>query len=364
MSESEKRKMVEKLHRPYRHQPAHVTESLMRRADILSPELKRMNSEVASNCNICKIYKKSPPKPVVAPPLASKFNDIVAMDLKVFSTDKKIYFLHFIDLFTRFSKSVMIRSKEPKVIVDSFVTTWIAAGMGAPNKTLVDNGGEFDNNEYLEAMEQFNIEVCATGAHSPWSNGICERKHPVVDMMVYKMLEESPKLKVEVTLAHAINAKNSLQNYNGYAPIQLVTGSLPNLPNVLNSALPALETPSSPELEQHLSAMHSARRAYMKAESSEKIKRAIRHPVRSCEEIFNNGDKVYYKREDSRRWRGPAKVLGHLGTVVYVIHGSRFIRCASCRVIKVTNDCNSSGEAEARNNKEDEQPTTRSKEDE
>ena len=336
MSLDEKKSMIEKLHRQFRHQPAYVTETLLRRAGILSPELKKMNIEAAINCDICKLYKRSPPRPIVAAPLASKFNDVIAMDLKVFSLTKNIYFIHFIDLFTRFAKAKVIRSKEPKVIVEAFISTWLTAGFGAPNKVLVDNGGEFDNNDYLEAMEQYNIEVCATGASSPWSNGICERNHAVVDVMVYKMLEESPKMKVETALTHAVNAKNSIQNYNGYAPIQLVTGSLPNLPNVLNNALPATEKPSSPDLEEHLSAMHSARRAFMKAESSEKIKRAIRHPIRSCEEVFNHGDRVYYKREDSRRWRGPGKVLGHLGSVVYVIHGSRLIRCASCRVIKVS----------------------------
>ena len=335
MTYDEKKAMITKLHRQFRHQPAYVTEGLLRRAEILTPELRKLNVETAINCDICKVYKRSPPRPVVALPIASKFNDVVAMDLKVLSLTKGVYVIHFIDLFTRFSKAAVIKSKERKVVVDSFINTWIAAGMGASNKVLVDNGGEFDNPELLEAMEQFNIEVCATGAYSPWSNGTCERNHAVVDMMVNKMLEETPKLKLDIALAHAINAKNSLQNHNGFAPIQLVTGALPNLPNVLNSKLPALEKPESPELENHLAAMHSARRAFVKAESSEKIKRAIRHPVRSCEQTYQNGDKVFYKREDSPKWRGPGKVLGHLGSIVYVIHGSRLVRCASCRVIKV-----------------------------
>ena len=150
-------------------------------------------------------------------------------------------------------------------MVDAVVDTWIAAGMDAPRKILIDNGGEFDNNEYLETMEQYNVEICVTGASSPWSNGICERNHAVVDTMVYKMLEESPNMKIDIALAHAVSAKNSLYNYNGFTPIQLVTGSLPNLPNVLNDALPALATPASPSVEQHLTAMHSTRQAFFKA---------------------------------------------------------------------------------------------------
>ena len=131
-----------------------------------------------------------------------------------------------------------------------------------------------------------------------------------------------------------MSAKNSLQNYNGFSPIQLVTVSLPNLPNVLNSALPALE--SSESKTEHLNAMQSARCAFKKAEASEKIKRVLRHPVRSCEVIFINGDKVFNKRDDNRCWRGPGNVLGQRGTVVYVLHGSRLFRCSSSRVVKVT----------------------------
>ena len=30
-------------------------------------------------------------------------------------------------------------------------------GMGAPDKFLIDNGGEFDNESYREFAEQFNV---------------------------------------------------------------------------------------------------------------------------------------------------------------------------------------------------------------
>ena len=80
-------------------------------------------------------------------------------------------------------------------------------GMGAPNKVLVDNGKEFDNPVYTEAMEQYNIEPITTGANSPWTNGICEIKHAVVDLMVQKMLEEQSSLELEVALSNAVNAK-------------------------------------------------------------------------------------------------------------------------------------------------------------
>ena len=334
MSEKEKKSAITKLHRQFRHQPAGITEDLLKRADCLTPELRKMNEDIAEACETCLKFKKNKPRPVVAPPLANTFNDVVAMDLKVL-TQFHSYIIYFIDLYTRFMRGCVLKRKIPDVVVESFITTWIAAGFGAPRKVLVDNGGEFDNPLYLEAMEQYNIEVCATGARSPWSNGICERNHCVVDVMIEKMTDEDKTMKLEVALANAISAKNSLYNYNGFAPIQLVTGSLPNLPNVLNKALPALEEPSSTIISNSLNAMNLARKAFVQAEASEKISRALKHPVRATEENFENGEKVYYKVNSEPKWRGPGKVIGQLGTRVLVLHGSRLHRCHANAVIKV-----------------------------
>ena len=76
--------------------------------------------------------------------------------------------------------------------------------------------------------------------------------------MVDKMLEEDPKMKIEVAPANAISAKNSMQNHLGFTPIQLVTGILPNIPSVLNSDLPALEEADSNVVNNHLNGMYAA----------------------------------------------------------------------------------------------------------
>ena len=45
--------------------------------------------------------------------------------------------------------------------------------------------------------------------------------------------------------------------------------------------------------------------------SSERIRRALRHNVRTyADESFNNGDRVYYKQRKRSGWSGPATVLG------------------------------------------------------
>ena len=183
------------------------------------------------------------------------------------------YFLHMVDMATRFSKSCVTKSKDPKEIVEKIMETWLGTGLGAPVKFLCDNGGEFANNIFMDMCENMNIQVKHTAAYSPFSNGLCERNHAVIDEMIAKIMTEQPDLSLKVALAWAVNAKNCLQMVGGFSPYQLVYGRNPKLPCIMSDELPALEgTTSSEMVAKHLNASHSARRDFIAAETSEKIR--------------------------------------------------------------------------------------------
>ena len=77
--------------------------------------------------------------------------------------------------------------------------------------------------------------------------------------------------------------------------------------------------------------MHAAREEFVKNESCEKIRRALKHQVRPSSNVkFFIGDDVYYKRLKSRTWRGPATVIGQDGQQVLVKHGSYMYRVHPC----------------------------------
>ena len=60
-----------------------------------------------------------------------------------------------------------------------------------------------------------------------------------------------------------------------------------------------------------------------------------------------NGDVVYYKRKDSRKWKGPATVLGKDGQQVLLKQGGYYVRVHPCK-LRLAN-CN----AQQSSNKED-----------
>ena len=97
---------------------------------------------------------------------------------------------------------------------------------------------------------------------------------------------------------------------------------------------------TSATFAEHINALHSARRAYISAESSERVRRALRYKIRTYSEHFELGDKVYYKREDSQRWHGPGKVIGQDGKIILIRHGGTYKRVSSNRVIRVNEEFN------------------------
>ena len=333
LSESEKEKQLLKLHIQFGHATAQKLIKLLQNSGSCSPNISKLLVNVIANCDVCRKLKRTPPKPAVGLPLATEFNETVAVDLHELEKSKTWY-LHIIDEFTRFSSGAIIHSKKPAVFIQNFIEHWISI-YGAPRKLFCDNGGEFDNHQVRDMCENFSIEIKTTAAYSPWSNGLLERHN-------YTLTEIMRKIKLEkqcdwnIALSWALMAKNSLSNVHGYSAYQLVFGRNPNLPSVLVDKVPALEGKTTSQVvADHIKALYSARRAFTEAESSERIRRALRKKTRIASETFVLGDKVYYKRPNNPEWKGPGIVVGMDGVVFFIRHGSTMVRVHQSRLIKV-----------------------------
>merc|ERR1739842_282852 len=212
---------------------------------------------------------------------------------------------------------------------------------GAPKRILSDNGGEFDNPEMRALGEAFNITIKTTAAESPWSNGICERLNGVLGTLVNKILDDV-NCNIQMALAWAVSAHNAYDNNSGYSPNQLVFGFNPAIPNIYNSNLPGLENVTSSEIvRRNLNALQVAGQEFVKFESDERIKRALRHNVRNtCIDSLENGNEVYYKRNDANEWRGPGIVIGRNGKTVIVKHGGRVVKVHVVSLVKMPKENN------------------------
>ena len=71
-----------KLHRQFAHPAATKLLKLIKHTDKDVDELKEQIISVSKSCKFCREYKKPPPRPVVGLPVATSFNQCVAMDLR------------------------------------------------------------------------------------------------------------------------------------------------------------------------------------------------------------------------------------------------------------------------------------------
>ena len=88
--------------------------------------------EICDQCDTCQKYKRAPLNPVVGLPVANRFNQCVAVDLKAFDHNK-IWILHLIDAATCFSAASLITTKKREVVVTQIFRIWISY-FGAPKK--------------------------------------------------------------------------------------------------------------------------------------------------------------------------------------------------------------------------------------
>ena len=89
------------------------------------------------------------------------------------------------------TRAKIIKNKEPATIVKALLDIWIlghGVGPGIPQRFQHDNGREFNNPQMIELFEKhgLTLQPATTAASSPYSNGLCEKNHGIVDLMMAK----------------------------------------------------------------------------------------------------------------------------------------------------------------------------------
>ena len=153
----EKTKKIKKVHHVMCHPRADILKIFYKDSNENDKETLRAVDEVTNNCKICKFkYKKSPPRPKVALPVSNNFNQSVSIDLK--GPTNKGYILYCVDTFSRLTRGIIIKDKNPSTIIKGLLDCWILGrviGPGMPGKFIHDNGREFCNKEMIDLAEKF-----------------------------------------------------------------------------------------------------------------------------------------------------------------------------------------------------------------
>ena len=356
------KKTAEHLHRYFAHSSAQKIKDVVKDSSVeKKKEICENLEKIEKSCDQCIKHKsKQIPSRKVALPAGTKFNERVAMDLKQLECGKLI--LHVIDTVTRYAMAIEVKSKESGEILTKLFRIWISV-FGRPDQFLSDNGGEFVNQEFNEMCELFDITVSTSPAESPWCNGVIERHNGILGKMIDSTMEETG-CNLETAICWCVNAKNTLCNVQGFSPNQLVFGSNPSTPGLLDDKLKlsTLNTETSSKLiADNINARSTAKQKYLQLENDSCIKKALTQRVfEGRNKTYTTGDCVYFKKEKSKVWHGPAFVVGQIGNVVIVKHGGLLYRVHPCKIVMketADNTINRDAYSTDRGNQRDSAPT-------
>ena len=325
---------LKKMHEGLGHPGRQKFEEMLRATGNYNKCIGVLLNKLYENCLTCIKFKKSIPRPHVSPPIGTDFNKTIVVDLKIWPKKNKII-LYIIDAYSRFTMAIVVPNKQADSIVEPIMDRWILNLFGPPEQILFDNGKEFSNIKMREMCEKFNIKMLTTGAYSPFQNGLCEKNHHTVDLMVEKILDSSPKMDFRQALSAAVFAKNTLLNVSGYSPMQITFGKQPNIPGAAHSNLPPAneEVVNSVPIFDRLKAIFEARKAFTQIENSARLKKALKVKPQRLE-LYNHGDRVFYKFGTDGQWHGPGTVIGTDNKVIFIRHGGNVISTSQTRLMR------------------------------
>ena len=178
-------------------------------------------------------------------------------------------------MYSRYTVAVFIQDKKADTIVRCIMQHWVCI-FGVMGGIHSDIGGEMSNTCMDDVSHKLGVKLTTTASYSPHQNGLNERNHSVVDLMVTRMMASDKSLSSELALCWALNAKNSLENCYGFSPYQLHIGRNPVLPSVTRDGPASYENVTkSKSFAVNLNAMHLARQEFTKVESSSILKKVL-----------------------------------------------------------------------------------------
>ena len=301
-----------------------------RNAGKLTPEVRKVITNVVENCNVCKKYKRSQRKPKVALTKVTDFNQIVTLDLKQFGDTNVLWI---ICSFTRFVQGIVLPDKSAEAIVEGLNTAWNWRFSFPSTGFWMDNGSEFQNKELNEYASKWGFTVTFGPTYSPWSNGLNERNHYSADVTVKKIRETDKKITLKKAIEMAAWTHNTNTSVLGYDPMSLVTGKSVTFPGISSGNVATESLFDSDAVKKIMERHHEITKAFREVEYGSKLVRAANQTSRSFQDIqYKEGDWVFYQPLSKKAWFGPVKVFVHRGNDVWVWANGDLKKIAACKV--------------------------------
>ena len=322
---------VRKMHRQFGHATPRVLLEILR-ASGAKPEF--LKAARILRCEGCDAHKPKAQTSKVALPRTYEFNRAVGVDIFEVKDANNVRYsiLSIVDQGTCFHQACVVREggSQPssQECFRAFQEKW-SAWAGQPHEVVTDRGLH-NRGDFAQGLASRGTVITTIGVESPEMIGRTERHGGLLKAMVVRTIAEL-KLTGREAVAEAINqcviTKNSMSRVKGFAPVQWVLGRLPREPGTVFEEdswadLGSLQMASdgTTEFGRISRIREKARKAFIRADMSSRVSRAILRKSAPIQKEYRAGDMVCY-RTDQSGWSTTCRIIGFDGDkLAWVLH--------------------------------------------
>lgn len=200
------------------------------------------NKPTNFHCNTCALAKSTHKVPKATGIRSKKPLELIHSDLSgrfaTQSLGKALYYISFIDDFTRYSWIYFLKEKsDTHKAIKTFVTRVEKQYDAKVKKFRNDNGGEYINDANKNYFSEKGIEVETSPPYSHESNGVAERFNRTITNMVRCMIMNHPKTLWGEAFATAVYLKNRLPHSalkdKNLTPFEALKGNKPSINHLI-----------------------------------------------------------------------------------------------------------------------------------
>ena len=321
---------VRRLHRQFGHVPNRVLVQILRASGAKPDYIKAART---LRCEGCDSVQPKPQTQKVTLPRSLSFNDAVGVDIfEVKDANGERYSVFsMVDQGTCFHQATVVKvggsQATSRECLKAFQSSWMS--WAGPPREVVSDRGLHNRGEFSKELSSMGCQITQIGVESPEQIGRTERHGGLLKAMVIRVIAELQlvgKDAVQHVLTQSVMTKNSMSRVTGFAPSQWVLGKLPkeagSIMDEENWAdLGALTAADDPTLEfgQIARIREKARKAFVRADMSSRVRRAILRKSAPISKEYGVGDLVCF-RTDQLGWSTVSRIIGFDGPkVVWVL---------------------------------------------
>ena len=321
---------VRKLHRQFGHIPNRVLIQILRASNAKADFIQAART---LRCEGCDAVHPKPQTQKVALPRSLSFNDSVGVDIfEVKDANGERYSVFsMVDQGTCFHQATVVKvggsQATSRECLKIFQSSWMS--WAGPPREVVSDRGLHNRGEFSKEMASMGCQVTQIGVESPEQLGRTERHGGLLKAMIVRVVAElqlTGKEAIQHTITQSVMTKNSLSRVRGFAPAQWVLGRLPReAASIMDEenwadlgSLTAAED-SSTEFGRIAKIREKARKAFIRADMSSRVRRAILRKSAPIPKEYGVGDLVCF-RTDQLGWSTVSRIIGFDGPkVVWVL---------------------------------------------